>query len=163
MIIAGIDPGLSGGLCFFDNEEKTIHAEKAPIYQFKTKTKTKRFLDMWTLMTMLDDHNPDHVFIEKQQAMPQQGLVSTFATGMGYGVYLGLLVAGGYSYTEVSSRVWKKDLKCTADKDQSRMRASELMPNGSHLWQQKNQDGLAEASLIAYWGIYKSISQYRET
>ena len=54
-------------------------------------------------------------------------------------------------------RIWKKDLGCTADKDQSRMRASELMPNASHLWRQKNQDGIAEASLIAYWGIYKSI------
>jgi len=30
------------------------------------------------------------------------------------------------------------------------------MPNGRHFWQQKNQDGIAEASLIAYWGIYKS-------
>tara|TARA_E500000318_G_scaffold111157_1_gene128710 strand:+ start:1408 stop:1881 length:474 start_codon:yes stop_codon:yes gene_type:complete len=156
MIICGIDPGLSGGLSFFNNETLTVHAEKAPIFQLKTKTKNKRFLDMWTLMSMLDEHNPDHVYIEKQQAMPQQGLVSTFATGMGYGIYLGLLVAGGWSYTEVASRTWKKDLNCTADKDFARKRASELMPNGSHLWQQKNQDGIAEASLIAYWGIYKS-------
>jgi Holliday junction resolvasome RuvABC endonuclease subunit len=163
MIICGIDPGLSGGLAFFDNETKTIHAEKAPIFTLKTKTKTKRFLDMWTLMALLEDHDPDHVFIEKQQPMPRQGLVSTFATGMGYGVYLGLLVSGGFKYTEVQPRIWKKDLGCTSDKDQSRMRASELMPNGSYLWRQKNQDGLAEASLIAYWGIYKSISQYRET
>ena len=43
MIICGIDPGLSGGLSFFNNETKIIHAEKAPIYQLKTKTKTKRF------------------------------------------------------------------------------------------------------------------------
>ena len=112
---------------------------------------------MWTLMALLEDHDPDHVFIEKQQPMPRQGLVSTFATGMGYGVYLGLLVSGGVKYTEVQPRIWKKDLGCTADKDQSRMRASELMPNASHLWRQKNQDGIAEASLIAYWGIYKSI------
>ena len=156
MIICGIDPGLSGGLAFFDNESNTIHAEKAPIFTINIKAKKKRFLDLWTLMRMFDEHDPDHIYIEKQQAMPQQGLVSTFATGMGYGIYLGLLVSGGFQYTEVQARQWKKDLNCTADKDASRMRASQLMPNASHLWQQKNQDGLAEASLIAYWGIYKS-------
>ena len=156
MIICGIDPGLSGGLAFFDNESKTIHAEKAPIFTVNLKPKKKRFLDMWTLMRMFDEHDPDHIYIEKQQAMPQQGLVSTFATGMGYGVYLGLIVASGMSYTEVSARTWKKDLNCPSDKDASRKRASELLPQGSHLWQQKNQDGLAEASLIAYWGIYKA-------
>ena len=156
MIICGIDPGLSGGIAFFDNEQHSVHAEKAPIFKIKTGIKTKRFLDMWQLISIIEDHDPDHVYIEKQQAMPKQGLVSTFATGMGYGIYLGLLVSGGFQYTEVQARQWKKDLNCTADKDASRMRASQLMPNASHLWQQKNQDGLAEASLIAYWGIHKS-------
>ena len=36
MIICGIDPGLSGGLSFFNNETLTVHAEKAPIFQLKT-------------------------------------------------------------------------------------------------------------------------------
>ena len=156
MIICGIDPGLTGGLAFFDNESLSIHAEKAPIFNVTTKAKKKRFLDIWTLMRMLDEHDPDHIYIEKQQPMPMQGLVSTFATGLGYGAYLGLIIGGGIPYTEVAPRTWKKDLQCPSDKDASRKRASELMPNASHLWQQKNQDGIAEASLIAYWGIYKS-------
>ena len=94
--------------------------------------------------------------------MPNQGLVSTFATGMGYGAYLGLLVATGYNYTEVPARVWKKDLNCPSDKDQSRDLATKLMPQGKHLWQLKSQDGIAEASLIAYWGLRKSIERCRD-
>ena len=39
------------------------------------------------------------------------------------------------------------------DKDEARKRASELMPNASHLWQYKNEDGVAEAALLAYFGI----------
>ena len=117
---------------------------------------TEGGVDVHALLDILTSVKIKHIYIEKQQAMPQQGLVSTFATGMGYGVYLGLIVASGMSYTEVSPRTWKKDLNCPSDKDASRKRASELLPQGSHLWQQKNQDGLAEASLIAYWGIYKS-------
>ena len=105
MIICGIDPGLSGGIAFYRNVSYDLYAEKVPTYKLETKTKTKRFLDLWQLLTILNDHDPDHVFIEKQQPMPNQGLVSTFATGMGYGAYLGLLVATGYSYTEVPARV----------------------------------------------------------
>jgi crossover junction endodeoxyribonuclease RuvC len=162
MIIAGIDPGLKGGIAFIKNVSYDLYAEEAPVYELKTNTKTKRYLDMWTLMTLLEEHEPDHVYIEKQQPMPRQGLVSTFATGVGYGCYLGLLVAGGYSYTEVRPQIWKKDLNCTADKDQTRMRASELMPKYSHLWEKRSQDGVAEASLIAYWGMRYSIERFRE-
>ena len=75
---------------------------------------------------------------------------------MGYGVYLGMLVASGISYTEVMARKWKSDLRCPSDIDASRKRASELMPNGSHLWQLKTYDGVAEASLIPYWGMTHS-------
>lgn len=153
MIICGIDPGLSGGLSFINSENNKVEAEKAPVFKVDLGKKKKRFLDMWTLLAMLDDQQPTHVFIEKQQPMPKQGLVSTFATGMGYGVYLGMLVASGIPYTEVMSRKWKSDLKCPSDKDASRKRASELMPQGHHLWQNKSDDGLAEASLVAYWGM----------
>lgn len=156
MIICGIDPGLNGAISFINSDNKEINAEKAPIFKVDIGKKSKRFLDMWTLLSMLDDHQPEHVFIEKQQPMPKQGLVSTFATGMGYGVYLGMLVASGISYTEVMARKWKSDLRCPSDKDASRKRASELMPNGSHLWQLKTYDGVAEASLIAYWGMTHS-------
>ena len=45
---------------------------------------------------------------------------------------------------------------------QSRDLASRLMPQGKHLWQLKNQDGVAEASLIAYWGLRKSIERCRD-
>ena len=159
MIIAGIDPGLNGGISFIETESKRVQNEKAPVFKFTVGKKTKRFLDIWTLHTMLNDQQPKHIFIEKQQAMPKQGLSSTFATGMGYGIYLGMIVASGFSYTEVIPRKWKNDLDCTSDKDATRKRASELMPQGSHLWQMKTYDGLAEASLIAYWGI--NFSKYQ--
>ena len=159
MIVCGIDPGLNGAVSFIHSDSKYIQAEKAPVFKVNIGKKQKRFLDMWSLNSILADQKPEHVFIEKQQAMPQQGLASTFATGMGYGVYLGMLVAIGLPYTEVVPRKWKSDLNCTSDKDATRKRASELMPQGSHLWQLKTYDGLAEASLIAYWGM--NFSKYQ--
>ena len=117
---------------------------------------TKQFLNCWAIMDLFDKEKPDHVFIEKQQAMPKQGLSSTFATGFGYGIYIGLLVASRVPYTEISPVKWKKDLQVPSDKDAARKRASEILPQASELWQLKKDDGLAEAALIAYWGITRS-------
>ncbi len=154
MKICGIDPGLSGGIAFIAGD--FISSERVPVLTIPKGKTVKRFLDAWTIMRMLDEQDPDHVFIEKQQAMPRQGLSSTFATGFGYGIYIGLLVASRLPYTEISPVKWKKDLQVPSDKDAARKRASEILPQASELWQLKKDDGLAEAALIAYWGITRS-------
>ncbi|OUU63114.1 MAG: hypothetical protein CBC24_09085 [Candidatus Pelagibacter sp. TMED64] len=155
MRILGIDPGLSGGIALIDQKEGKVSAVKTPIYTYKKPNtrSNKKYLDMFSIVKLLIDWNPDHAFIEKQQPYPKQGLTSTFITGLGYGIYLGLIVCRGIPYTEVSPTVWKKALGVSADKDEARKRASELMPNASHLWQYKNEDGVAEAALLAYYGI----------
>jgi len=154
MKICGIDPGLTGGIAFIAGD--FISSERVPILKLdKGKTK-KRYLDAWGIMRMLSDQEPDHIFIEKQQAMPKQGLASTFATGFGYGLYIGLLVASRIPYTEISPVRWKRDLQVPSDKDAARKRASEILPAASELWQLKRDDGLAEAALIAYWGATRS-------
>ena len=101
MKICGIDPGLNGGIAFIAGD--FITADRVPVLNITKGKSTKRFLDAWSIMRMIDDQAPDHVFIEKQQAMPKQGLSSTFATGFGYGIYIGLLVAARVSYTERSA------------------------------------------------------------
>lgn len=154
MKICGIDPGLSGGIAFIAGD--FITAERVPILNVTKGKGTKRFLDAWSIMRMIDEQDPDHIFIEKQQAMPRQGLSSTFSTGFGYGIYIGLLVAARVPYTEISPIKWKKDLQVPADKDAARKRASEILPDASELWQLKKDDGLAEAALIAYWGATRS-------
>lgn len=154
MKICGIDPGLTGGIAFIAGD--FISSKRVPILTLdKGKTK-KRYLDAWGIMRMLSDQEPDHIFIEKQQAMPKQGLASTFATGFGYGLYIGLLVASRIPYTEISPVRWKRDLQVPSDKDAARKRASEILPAASELWQLKRDDGLAEAALIAYWGATRS-------
>ena len=155
MRILGIDPGLKGGIAFINTDKKmqTIDAIRTPIYVYKKSNKTKRFLDVLAILNHIIDFKPDHAFIEKQQPYPKQGLSSTFMTGLGYGIYLGLLITQGVSYTEVAPTKWKKTLGISADKDEARKRASELMPRASNLWKMKSDDGVAEAALLAYYGI----------
>ena len=150
-MICGIDPGLSGGIAFI--EQGVVHSvERAPVYKVKEGKTVKRYLDCFTILCMLHKYSPSHVYIEKQQAMPNQGVSSTFRTGFGYGIYIGMLVATEIEYTIVSPRKWKKHYNLSSNKDESRQKASDIFPDASHLWQQKNQDGLAEAALIAYFG-----------
>ncbi len=148
MMICGIDPGVTGGIAFYNGLE--LYAHRVPT----SKLANKKILDMEGICKLLVQYEPDMVFIEQQQAMPRQGVASTFKTGFGYGIYIGILHALGYNYTVVIPRKWKSDLGVPRDKDLARQRATDLMPMGESSWSRKCEDGVAEASLIAYWGLY---------
>lgn len=150
MIVCGIDPGLSGGIAFIGGDPS---AYRVPIKTQKIGKKTKRYLDLVSIIKLLQDKKPDVVYIEKQQAMPRQGVSSTFQTGFGYGIYIGLLVALNIKFVQVSPAMWKKTLEVSKDKDLARARATELIPDLSHKWQKKVEDGVAEAAMIAYFGL----------
>ncbi len=84
--------------------------------------------------------------------MPKQGVSSTFRTGLGYGIYIGILATLLVPFTEIRARIWKQDMVVPADKDGALLRASELMPKYANLWPLKKDNGVAEAALIALWG-----------
>ena len=147
MRVCGIDPGLTGGVTFMQGGE--VSAYRTPV----VKVANKKILNLVRIVDYLKLYEPEVVYIEKQQAMPGQGVSSTFKTGLNYGLYLGLFVALDIKYVEVSARKWKKDLNVSADKDLARARASFLLPQASDCWQLKCEDGVAESALIAYWGL----------
>lgn len=149
-MICGIDPGLKGGIAFLDRG--IVLANRTPILKTKVKKKAKTYLDVGSIVALLLQNKPSHIYIEKQQAMPRQGVASTFMTGFGYGIYLGIFITLGIKYTEVSPSKWKKDLHVTSDKDQARERATQIFPNAAEMWSLKCEDGVAEAAMIAYWG-----------
>jgi crossover junction endodeoxyribonuclease RuvC len=47
------------------------------------------------------------VVIERQHAMPKQGVASTFTTGFNYGQLVGIAVGMGFDVEVVSARTWK--------------------------------------------------------
>lgn len=145
-MICGIDPGLKGGIAFI--HEGIVLGVRTPVI----KVAKKNYLNVGEIVALLMQHKPDHIYIEKQQAMPRQGVSSTFRTGFGYGVYLGLIIALGIEHTEVTARQWKKDLCVPADKEGARMIATGLFPYASSQWEKKCEDGVAEAAMIAHWG-----------
>jgi Holliday junction resolvasome RuvABC endonuclease subunit len=156
MRICGIDPGLNGGIALYNEKMSVVDAIRTPVYQLKKGKQSTKIMDMYSICKILNKFDPDHIFIEQQQAFPKQGVISTFKTGVGYGMYLGLMSVSGYAHTIVPPKTWKKKLGVGADKDDARKRASELMPYARDLWQKKCEDGLAEAAMIAYYGVHES-------
>lgn len=95
--------------------------------------------------------------VEQAQAMPKQGVSSTFKTGQGYGQILGVLAALRLPYRTVTPAVWKRSMGLSGkDKDASRALARSLWPDAP-LGRVKDH-GRAEALLIAEWARRQGVT-----
>jgi crossover junction endodeoxyribonuclease RuvC len=154
MIIAGIDPGLSGAVALLDAETGlVIDVFDVPTLALSRGGKAKRELDAHALAGALGRDRIGHAFVEFVGAMPGQGVSSVFAFGKAYGIAIGVLATLGVPMTFVSPVSWKRSLGVPAAKDGARARASQLLPAAAHHWPLVKHDGRAEAALIAYWGL----------
>jgi crossover junction endodeoxyribonuclease RuvC len=132
MIIAGIDPGLSGAVAFLDAASGAVlDIADMPTLALSRAGKNKRELDAHALAHLIGDRRPGHVFIELVGAMPGQGVSSVFAFGKSFGVVIGVLAAQQIAFTFVSPVTWKRGLGVPAAKGGARARASQLMPSAT--------------------------------
>lgn len=117
-IYIGIDPGKSGGIAFIP-ERGEPWVDKMP--------ETDR--DLFDLLETQDEWEP-FALIENVSSSPQQGVVSAFTFGKGYGALLMALTARGIPYERVAPGVWQKAMKCLTggDKNVSKARAQQLFP-----------------------------------
>ena len=147
--ILGIDPGLSGALALL---EVTGALEVVDIPTLTIGT--KRHIDEYALARIIDDWSKriSEVWIEQVGTRPGEGAVGAFTFGKGYGVLRGICAANFLPMRDVTPAAWKRSLKITGDKDESRARASSHFPRHAGLWTRKKDDGRAEAALIALYG-----------
>lgn len=137
--ILGIDPGESGAIAHLHNGQ----------YGFDVYDMPPNPADLAELIGTLGDI--EMVYLEKAQAMPKQGVSSTFNYALGYGTLIGILAARSIPYTLVTPSVWKRALGLTGKpKDASRALARSLFPHAS--LSRVKDHGRAEALLIAEWG-----------
>lgn len=121
MMFLGIDPGGSGGMAVVDLGGQ-------PVTTFKFDKATER--DIWDA---LKDHSLGEVglaVIERVNAMPKQGVSSTFKFGVSFGFLRGLLVASGLAYELVGPVQWQNFMQCRTggDKNISKAKAHQLFP-----------------------------------
>lgn len=158
MIIIGIDPGMDGAVAAIDGESRQLlRLEDTPVLQ-AGKGREYDVSGMADLLRSMVLGHSARVVIERAQPMPGQGVTSTFSTGMGYGIWIGVVGALGIPYSSVRPCDWtRKLLKGVPGEGKARsiLLASqtfpgiELVPPGCR----KPRDGRADAACIAYYGV----------
>lgn len=148
--IVGIDPGLTGGVAMLRTDGTLEFAEPMPVLQAAVAT-----VDVATLRGWLESRagRTESVFayVERAQAMPQQGVSSAFNYGLLFGSTLTALTALGVGYELVSPAQWKRQMGLDRDKRRSIALALQFYPHLAPL--RAKDDGVAEAVLLARWAI----------
>lgn len=151
MNIVGIDPGLSGAIACLSGDHLDVC--DMPTLMLTRGGKKRRELDAHLLADQLQRLSATHVFLEQAWARPGEAASVSFTNGRSFGVVLGILAALEIPYGLISPQRWKSTLHVPAAKDGARARASQLMPQWASNWRRVKDDGRAEASLIALFGL----------
>ena len=161
MLIIGIDPGISGSICFFKDGEIKDVIDMPTMTEGKKNKKqvngsqivheiSKRIIDI--------DKKNIKVIIEQVSAMPGQGVTSMFNFGQSFGILKGICASMQLSMYFVRPAKWKKYFNLiNSEKDASRTKAIEIFPYFSKNLSKKKDNNKADAILIAsfYYETYK--------
>jgi hypothetical protein len=143
--ILGVDPGVSGAIAFYF----PAHPDRVAVEDMPSAAGD---VDAVTLAKRIAAMGPDLAFLERVNAMPGQGVSSTFKFGRAYGVALGVIGAAAIPLHLVTPSKWKGHLRLSSDKEQARAMALRLFPACSEHFKRKKDHGRAEAALIARYG-----------
>ena len=161
MFIIGIDPGISGSICFFENGKILDVIEMPTMAEGK---KNKRQVNGSQIYNEISNrihkvkNQEIRVIIEQVSAMPGQGVTSMFNFGQSFGILKGICSAMQLPMYFVRPTKWKKYFNLiNSEKDASRTKAIEIFPYFSSHLSKKKDSNKADAILIAnfYYETYK--------
>ena len=161
MLIIGIDPGISGSICFFD-DGKILDVIEMPTMNDGKKNKKQvngsQIFNEISKRINRAENQDIRVVIEQVSAMPGQGVTSMFNFGQSFGVIKGICSAMQLPIYFVRPAKWKKYFNLiNSEKDASRTRVIEIFPYFSSQLTKKKDANKADAILIAsfYYETYK--------
>ena len=132
MLIIGIDPGISGSICFFE-DGKIIEVFEMPTMTDGKKNKRQvngsQICNEISKRIKNKDKQNIRVVIEQVSAMPGQGVTSMFNFGQSFGILKGICSAMQLPMHFVRPAKWKRHFNLiNASKDASRTKAIEIFP-----------------------------------
>ena len=162
MIIIGIDPGISGSICFFE-DGKIIDIVEMPNMAVGKKNKRQvngaQIYNEISLRIKNFNKEDIRVVIEQVSAMPGQGVTSMFNFGQSFGVLKGICSAMQLPMYFVRPAKWKKYFNLiNSEKDASRTKAIQIFPYISSELSKKKDANKADAILLAsfFFETYQS-------
>lgn len=170
MIYVGIDPGVTGSIAILEvgvDRPVLMAVFDTPSIQATTGKKNKQgkpgMKNVYNLPGMAEllrvyAEGPDlvQVVIEKAQPMPDQGAVSMFGYGVGWGMWLGILAALKLPYTMAHPATWKRALMFDSKKGKGHgvVRALQLYPEAERWLTLVRHHNRADAILLAHYAWY---------
>ena len=153
MLIIGIDPGISGSICFFE-DGKILNVVEMPTMTDGKKNKRQvngsQVYNEISKRIKKIDKKDIRVIIEQVSAMPGQGVTSMFNFGQSFGILKGMCSAMQLPMYFIRPAKWKKYFNLiNSEKDASRTRAIEIFPYFSSNLSKKKDTNKADAILIA--------------
>lgn len=136
MTYLGIDPGKSGAAVLISHGQHVLDS-------IRFAKATEKDIAEWFSTIVIGTYI--RARIERVNAMPKQGVSSTFKFGTSYGFLRGMLAAYRIPFEAVTPGTWQRTLGCLSkgDKNVTKAKAQELFP------QQKWTHADADAALIA--------------
>ena len=132
MLIIGIDPGISGSICFFE-DGKILDVLEMPTMTDGKKNKkqvngAQIYNEISAKIRGIEKQNLK-VIIEQVSAMPGHGVTSMFNFGQSFGILKGICSAMQLPMYFVRPAKWKKYFGLIkSEKDASRTKAIEMFP-----------------------------------
>ena len=162
MLIIAIDPGISGSICFFEDGKILEVLEMPTMIEGKKSKRQVNGAQIYNeiLKRIGGSEKQTRVIIEQVSAMPGQGVTSMFNFGQSYGILKGICSAMQLPMFFVRPAKWKRYFNLiNSQKDASRTRAIEIIPNFSSQLSKKKDSNKADAILIAsfYYETYKKV------
>ena len=162
MLIIGIDPGISGSICFFEDGKVIDIIEMPSMAEGKKNKKQVNGSQICNeINSRIKKLNKQEikVVIEQVSAMPGQGVTSMFNFGQSFGVLKGICSAMELPMYFIRPAKWKKYFNLiNSEKDASRTKAIEIFPYISSQLSKKKDSNKADAILLAsfFFETYQS-------
>jgi crossover junction endodeoxyribonuclease RuvC len=146
MIYIAIDPGLTGAIAAIDDDAQLVLCADLPVIRDNKLAwiDSNRLAD---LLMQCRDGRPARITLERSQAMPGQGVSSTFTTGCVMGSILAACQRIAVPLSVVTAAVWKRSMGLDSSKQVSLDKGRLLFPT-AELARVKDHNR-AEACLLA--------------
>ena len=154
MRIAGVDPGVTGGMALYA-DGTLFEVVDMPVFDGTASGEgIAHLLGSWL---------PEVVVVEFVQPMPKNGSIASFSLGKNFGIVLGVAGAMSYPLVKMRPNEWKKRMGLLKKpKSASRGMATELWPTHADCFRLAKHDGRAEAALIARAHAFDLIHSFNE-
>ena len=157
MLIIGIDPGITGAICFLQDGNIIDVIDMPTMASGNNNKKQINGSQIFNEISLkIKSHKSDNVnvVVEQVSAMPGQGVTSMFNFGQSFGVIKGVCAAMQLPIFFVRPVKWKKHFDLiNSQKDSSRVKAIEMFPKFSSILSRKKDSNKADAMLIANYHL----------